>query len=347
MKRAIRGLFVLAALAAVSPAAADFMSAPGAPSPYARRYATDAFPGFDSEGEIYARTRKEPRWFSWLNGPARDDAAAQFAWAEACERDGAWAKAAKAYDALVRAWPSSPEAPRAQAAYARLLRDRLECYPESFDETLYLLDYYSSQCDYDAAARDLYETARLMRATGKMFFFFRFANTVDVRRAFEAVVRRAPGAPYAPQAMLAVVELRIDEQAYEQAARVCENLRSLYPQTPEAKTALRLEASLRMQMLSDHGYNRKRCEDTVRFLRQALATPLEADARTRFESYLSEAVALQEDEAYAAARFYDSPTRTRASAISAYERFLATHPASVHAEAARARLNELKEGAAK
>ena len=57
-----------------------------------------------------------------------------------------------------------------------------------------------------------------------------------------------------------------------------------------------------------------------------------------------------EEEAYRSAAFYDSSTRTLRSAINAYERFLADYPGSVHAEEAKARLEELKarqaEGAA-
>ena len=98
-----------------------------------------------------------------------------------------------------------------------------------------------------------------------------------------------------------------------------------------------------MNLLREHGYNRARCMDTIGFLRQALASGPDAAAKADFEQWLQESVGLVEDEAYAAARFYDSRTRTRRSAINAYERFLAEHPASVHAEAARARLTELQQ----
>ena len=43
-----------------------------------------------------------------------------------------------------------------------------------------------------------------------------------------------------------------------------------------------------------------------------------------------------------AAKFYDSTTRTRRSAITAYERFLAEHPQSERADWVRERLADLK-----
>ena len=307
------------------------------------RYATDAYPGFDREEEIVAPGKKEPRWFAWINGPAKDTAAEQFAYAKECQAAQAWRAARRAYDALVREWPTAPEAAPAQEALADLYYTHYLEYENAFNEYRYLLDYYSMQCDYEAIAARLYEMAKMMRAEGKIFMFFRFANTVDVRRAFEAVVLRAPGAPYAAEAMLAVAELREDDLEYDKAIQVYENIRNLHAGTPEAKTALLREAAARMTLLRKHEYNRSRCQDTISFLRLALADGLDAETRETFSAYLAEAVALVEDEAYRAAKFYDSRTRTKRSAITAYERFLREYPASVHAPAALARLTELQQ----
>ncbi len=307
------------------------------------RYATDAYPGFDREEEIVASGKKEPRWFNWWNGPKMDTAAEQLAWAQACVKDGSWRAARKGFDALVREWPTSPEAPKAQEALADLYLEHDFDYESAFREYKYLLDYYSSACNYDAVVFRLYEVAKLMREEGKRIVFFRFANTVDVRRAFEAVVLRAPGAPYAPQAMLTIAELREDDGEYEKAIQVYENLRNLHAFTPEAKTALHQEARLRMKELRDHTYNRSRCTDTVAFLKLARASTTDAAAKANYDAWLAEAVGLLEDEAYASAKFYDSRTRTRRSAINAYERFLNEYPASRHAQEARARLTELQQ----
>ncbi len=306
------------------------------------RYATDAYPGFDREEEIVASGKKSPRWFSWWNGPKKGTAAEQLAWAKTCALKESWRAARRAYDALVREWPASPEAPKAQEALADLFLEHFLDYESAFEEYKYLLDYYSSACDYDAIAYRLYEVARLMREEGKTVVFFRFANTVDVRRAFEAVVLRAPGARYAPEAMLAVASLREDDGEWEKAVQVYENLRNLYASGPEANTALHREARARMVVLREHAYNRSRCADTVAFLKLALASNPDAVSKTDFEAWLAEAVGLLEDEAYAAARFYDSRTRTRRSAVNAYERFLIEYPASRHAGAVRARLAELQ-----
>ena len=307
------------------------------------RYATDAYPGFDSEESIVQPGKKEPRWFSFINGPKMKTPAEQFEWAVECERSGSFAKARRAYDALVREWPAAPEAPRAQRACADILLNVEREYADAFAEYRYLLDFYSLDCDFDAVASLMYKVAELMRAEGKTVVFFRFANTVDVRHAYEALVLRSPGSPFVPQAMLTIASLREDEQKYEKAVEVYENLRSLYPDSAEAATALHCEARVRMKLLRDHGYNQTRVADTIAFLEQGLRGKLSEGARADFESWLAEAGRLTEEEAYKAAKFYDSRTRTRRSALNAYERFLQNHPSGPHADEARARREELKQ----
>lgn len=306
------------------------------------RWATDAYPGFDREEEIVEGSKKTPRWFSWINGPAMDDAASQLEYAKKREAEGAWRAARRGYDALVREWPSSPEAPVAQELLANLyLKHYLE-YEDAFNEYKYLIDFYSSQCDYGAIATRLWETAKLMEEEGRTLVFFRIANTIDVRRAYEAVVRRAPGAAFAPEAMLKIAKLREDDDEHDKAVLVYESLRNLHPHTPEAKTALHREGKARMYVLRMFEYNRQRCKDTVDFLRMALATNPESDIKRDFSAWLAEAVAKLEDDAFNAAMFYDSRTRTRRSAIDALEKFLRDYPASRHADAARARLTQLE-----
>ena len=323
--------------------AVDSHPTPGVSPGSGARYATDAYPGFDSEKEIVSPERKEPRWFAFINGPNRDNAADQFAYCEELLADGRYSKARKHLDALVREWPLSPEAPKAQLKLAEVLLNNLLYYEDAFAEYRYLLDFYSLQCDYDGIADKLYQVAGVMQREGKEVMFIRFANTVDVRRAYEACVLHAPGARWVPEAMLRIGALREDEGKYGEAVKVYENLRNLHPDSDEAKSAIRREADARMVGLREHAYNRARCRDTIEFLRQALATCRQPDVET-VKGLLAEARGKVADEEWHATKFYDSPTRTKRSAISAYERYLIENPDSPHAEEAKARLSELKEG---
>ena len=314
--------------------------APGMGSP-GMRYATDYYPGFENDKDATSPERKEPRWFAFINGPNRTNATEQLEYCDGLLAAGDWSKARKQLDALVREWPTSPEAPEAQLKLAEVMLNNLLLYEDAFAEYRYLLDFYSLQCDYAAIADKLYNVAQVMKREGKEVMFIRFANTVDVRRAFEACVMRAPGAKWVPEAMLEIASLREDEGKYEEAVKVYENLRSLHPSSNEAKTAILREAEDRMLNMRERSYNRARGRETIDFLRMALRTCRAVDTE-RIKLLLADAVAMSEDEAYQGAKFYDSPTRTLRSAVNAYERFIADNPGSSKVDEARARLAELK-----
>ena len=310
--------------------------------PGGNRYATDAYPGFDVSDDLPKPEKKTKVWYMLFSSPAKENAAEQLSYARSCEAAYEWRAAKKAYDALVTYWPTAAEAVVAQKALADLYYSRYFDYEQAFAEYKYLLDFYSSQCDYDSIVRRMYDVAQLMRAEGKTIMFFHFTNATDVRRAFEAVVRAAPGAPFAPRAMLTAGELREEENNYEKAIEVYETVRNIYPQTKEAKEALHKEAAARMHVLRSHDYNRARCQDTIWFMKMALETNPDSSARADYQAWQAEATSIIEREAYLAAKFYDSRTRTRRSAIRAYERFLVCYPSSTFAAEAQARLDELK-----
>lgn len=338
MKALLSILLVGAALGAFAQSGHQVGTTPD----FGTRYATDAYPGFDTDLGPFSLERKEPRWFAFLNGPAKDAPAEQFLYATSLEEKGAWGKAAKEYDALVREWPASKEAPAAQERLAQILDEKEGDAFEAFLAYLYLADFYSFQCDYAACLKTMYRLAGRMEEEGKTILFFRFRNTVDVRRAYESCVLRAPGASWTPQAMLTVARLREDDGQWEEAVKVYENLQNLHGGTPEATEACFREASARMKILDIRGYNRERCQDTLLFLKRAEG--LVADAQKAEIRRLAESLRRRlDDEDYRAAAFYDSRMRTRRSAIHAYGQFLKDHPDSAYAEKVRLRLAALKE----
>ena len=336
-------LAALSALLLARPVAAQDLPTPGAGmGPQTGvRYATDAYPGFDNEKEIVSPSRKSPRWFAFIFGPDRADAKSQLAHCVELIRAGDYGKARRQLDALVREWPTAAEAAKAQQALAELCLSRLGQTEDAFAEFRYLLDFYSLQIDYDAIADKLYAVARQMKAEGKEVMFVHFENVVDVRRAYEACVLHAPGAKWVAEAMLEIGALREKAGEYGKAVQVYENLRNLYPDAEEAKIALRHEAEARMVLLDDHAYNRSRARDTLGFLTMALASCREAD-RDALEAMRARVENLLAEQAYRRAALSDSKPRTQRSAINAYEKFLAQYPEGEHADAARARVAELK-----
>lgn len=314
-----------------------------AAGPGSSLYATDAYPGFDLTGEISAPEKKNPRWFKFMYGPEKDNPSEQMAYCKELESQGDWSDAADEYDALVRQWPYSSEAPKAQERFADILLEHLDSTERAIKEYRYLLDFYPSKCDYARIAELLYKACEMWRAEGKRFVFFRFANSVDVRLAYEALIVRAPGASFAPTAMLTIASLREEDDDFENAIAVYGNLRNAHPASKEALDAVFREADARMKLLERKAYNRSRTLDVLSFLRQAIVMAAKDERAEKLRRYYQELNTRIEEEDWKAAVFYDSPTRTKKSAINALQKFIVDHPASSYAEKARERLRELKE----
>lgn len=331
-------LFVLALFAGLG----SLFAMPNAADNPGMRYATDAYPGFDDDYKEWRPEKKEPRFFSFWYGVDRTNSVEQLEFARQCAAAGSDSKARRAFDALVRQWPFSAEAPVAQQELANLVLTRFEEYDNAFDEFRYLLDFYPSRCDYHAVCAKMYEIANAMRAEGKTLMWFRFSNVTEVRHRFESLIVRSPGEDFVRSALLTVAELREEELRYEEAVQVFENLRNHYPESDEALESYYLESRARIGLLRAFGYNRNRVLDSISFFGMAENVRLSDEKSAEITEWKNEALRLVEDEAFRAAQFYDSRTRTKRSAISAYERFLAEYPDSPRAAEARARIENLK-----
>lgn len=305
-------------------------------------YATDAYPGFDGLDDVPRPERREKSWFLSVK---RDTPAAQYAYAQELEALGDFKGAAKACDALVREWPASPEAPRAQLRMATLLGSKLEEYEDAFDAIEYLLDFYPKDVPFLELVEKAYQLVNVMVKERKSFLGFSFLSNRLVRQHYESVVRRAPGAPYAPEAMLRIADLREQDSHYEEAVQVYSSLQNKYPGTKEAVVAAYLEARARMWLCRRLAYNVPRCLDTAKYLKMSIERNPDIEGKDEMQGWLDELTGYLSENAYAQAKFYDAKQRTRHAAIASWERFLAEYPKSPRAYGVRKRIESLKAGA--
>jgi len=306
-------------------------------------YATDAYPGFEGLDDLPKPEKKETSWFL---GVSRDTPAEQLAFAKAEVEAGNIRSARRACDALVREWPASPEAPKAQHMLAMIWSKYEEEYDEAFLELDYLLDFYPKDCPYEKLVAFQYKLANLMQKNRREWFGLSFTSLRTLRQHYEMIVRRAPGAEYVPEAMLKIADLREQDQHYEEAVQVYAALIAKYPVSSEARLAVYREAKARMWLVRRHAYNLARCRDTRGFLKQALARVPDLPEAEELKGWLKELEAYMAEDAYVRAKFYDSNQRTRHAAVASWERFLAEYPDSTYAETVRARIAELQGAAA-
>ena len=333
---------MLAAVAACACMAAFAEPPRVAGSPFAANspYATDAYPGFDGLDDTKRPEKKDKSWFNWVD---RDTPAEQYALAQELEAAGSLRKARRACDALVREWPASAEAPRAQLRLAKIYA-REKDYDNALEELEYLLDFYPGEVSYLDLVEYLYQLTNLMVKEKKTMFGFSFTSDRIVRQHYESVVRRAPRASYVPEAMLKIADLREQDNHYEEAVQVYNQLVMKFPKTPEADAAIYLQAKARMWLCRRLSYNIPRCVDTQKYLKMMIEEHPRHDRVDEMKEWLAELEKHLEADAYRRAKFYDSKQRTPHAAAAAWERFLKEYPYSPHADEVRARIETLKKG---
>ena len=303
-------------------------------------YATDAYPGFDGLDDLKRPEKKDKSWFNWVD---RATPAEQYEFAKELEAASAFRKARRACDALVREWPASAEAPHAQLRIVKIYAHEKD-YDDALEELEYLLDFYPSEVPYLELVEYLYKLTNLMVKEKKTMFGLSFTSDRVVRQHYESVVRRAPRASYVPETMLKIADLREQNDEYEEAVQVYNQLVMKFPKTTEAEVAVYLQAKARMWLCRRLSYNIPRCVDTQKYLKMMIADHPRHDRIDEMKEWLTELETYLEADAYRQAKFYDSKQRTPHAAAAAWERFLREYPFSPHADEVRARIETLQKG---
>ena len=337
---------VIMSVAVLSVEASSHRVAGSGPGGYSQ-WATDQYPGFDGLDTLPVPEKKEMGWIrKWFGVGAPNGATAleQMSVAKGLEEKCEYKDAVKAYDALVREWPASVEAPEAQFRMAKLLETSLGEYSDAYEEYAYLLDFYPRSCPYADVVETQYKLVNLLYDTRRVFLGMSFTGNRELRQSYERIVRRAPGAAYVPEAMLKIADLREQDTDYEESIKVYSSLRSRYPGTVAARVALYREAKARMWLVRRLAYNLPRCKDTESYLKLAIKNDPSHPDVEEMRTWLKELSDYLAEDAWTRAKFYDTRMRTRHATIAAYEKFIAEHPDSSRAEEARARIAALKDG---
>ena len=93
-----------------------------------------------------------------------------------------------------------------QLRFAKILAQQ-EDYEEAFKQLEYMFDFYARDCPYLELVEYGYKLVNTMRDKRKTWFGFSFLSNTQIRRNYESIVRRAPGAAYVPEAMLKIAKL--------------------------------------------------------------------------------------------------------------------------------------------
>ena len=336
-KASIIGIAALLVIAGVFTSHAQSSGRPGA-----RGYATDYFEGFDAiDADTRIPQKKKSFWFS----VREETPAAQLRYAKETDAAGRDKKARKAYEALIREWPATPEAAEGQLALAQL-QERRQKFESSFDEYQYLLTHYAGHCPYQEILDRQFRIANHLLHNNNSMFGWALSGTSVIRGRFEQVVRNAPRGAQAPEIMLVIGGIRVSEKELPEAIAVYEGLLNRFPQSSQAVIATYLAAQCRYELAVKHNYNEPRCREAIAFIKAALARMSKHPQKAQMTEWLNELTALLVEQNYQQAVFYDTRQRKPEAAKAAYRRFLQEFSDSHYATQVRDRLAELEKGAA-
>lgn len=312
-----------------------------AQSRYSRAYATDYFDGFESF-DVDKRTPQKRKSF-WYSVSA-DSAPAQLLWAREREESGSTRAARKGYEALIREWPTTPQAAEAQLNLAQLYENNGK-YEKAFTEYQYLLTFYAGHAPFNEILDRQYRIANHLLHNNRSMFGWLLSNTDTIRERFETIIRNAPRSPIAPEAMLTVGGILVSDDNKEDAISVYDALLNRFSNKPQAIPAAYLAAKCRYELAIKHKSNEPRCRDAIGFIVTTLSRTPDHPQSTSMQEWKSELGKLLIEQNYKQAIFYDTRQRDTAAAKAAYTRFLKEFGKSKYAPEIQTRLEQLEQGA--
>ncbi|MEI7898760.1 MAG: tetratricopeptide repeat protein [bacterium] len=303
-------------------------------------YASDKFEGFEA---IDQDTRLPQKAKSFWHSVHEKTAPAQLDYAAKRAAAGKNKAARKAYEALIRKWPTAPEAAQAQLALAQLF-EQAEQYDHAFDEYQYLLTYFAGHCPYNEVLDRQFRIANLLLHGNKSMFGWFLSGTDTIRERFEKILLNAPRSAIAPEVMLIIGSIRVSADEKPEAIAVYDGILNRFPGSPQSVSAAYLAAQCRYELAIKHNYNEPRCREAIAFFKAVLARAPNHPQKEQMAAWLNELSNLQLEQNYRQALFYDTRQRKPDAALAAYRRFLTEFADSKYAPQVRARLVEIENG---
>lgn len=265
-------------------------------------------------------------------------AAAGYAQGQALAEAGNHSRAAREFRSVVRNYPATQAAARAQFALAEQLQleGRID---RAFDEYQNVIVNYRGSDQFASALQRQFELAEAAKAGLKVqrlgVMRMRVGNS-DLVEMYEQIIENAPFSRYAPAAQFSIGEVFQDQGRREEAVGAFTRLIERYPRSEQAE-----EAQFRISAISYAAADRSQDASAIQDARDAAQSYIERNPSGE-RSVEATVIMTQADSAQAqkdleVAKFYERQGNARAAAVYYNEvlRFEGT-PAS---EVARERLS--------
>ena len=294
-------------------------------------------------GRPFTETEPEPGRLTLLR-PATDNPTDQLAHADALREAGRRRRAQRQYRALVRYWPSSPEAAIGQFRFAEMLDERGK-EQRAFDAYERLLQEYPGVYPHDEVLARKFELAERVRARRRAQFLI-FPGFQAPERALpmlESLLKQGPQWEYAPAAQLMMATIQEELDRLDDALLSYERVEVRYPRSPEAKTAALGRVRVMHALALDYPRHLDGVEHALQIAALFQQRHPDSPHMDEVSDWMDDLQDILAEAAFKKARYYDRIARHRTAALIAYERFLERYPETEWSDEARERLHELQE----
>ncbi len=262
--------------------------------------------------------------------------------AESYENAGDAKRALATYRVLVKKWPKSFFAPKAQLKVA-MLSEKLADYEHAFDAYGVYISKYPRGEDFDKCVESQFRIAKLY-LDGVKVKLLGIPIATSMTRAesmFGEIVKNAPFSPYAPLSQFNVGVADEKQGKYPEAIAAYEALLAKYPSDPVTADAQYQIGYVRLQAMRDGSYDdasatkaREAFED---FIQRYPNSEKVAQARENLNSLGGH----QTENTFGIAKFYDKKKDYKAAVIY-YNQVIKEEPGSRQSAEAKARIDALR-----
>ena len=285
----------------------------------------------------------ERRRPSIFRRPIEEAPAEQLAYADALSAKGKIRKAMRQYRALVHEWHTSPEAAKAQEAYARLFLKKRK-YTRAFEEFQYLIDHFSGQFVYADVIEKQFQIAHqiMTKRRGRWFGMPGFTSPALALPFFEKIVANAPAGKKAPESQFYIGVIHEQAHDYQAAAAAFRTAYSRHPDSAYAADARFRYAYCLYRIANAAPRDKALCRSAFSELAGFVRLYPQSGHVPAAEKHMIELRERLAGMYYKVAMFYDrSPYKPRAALI-AYTDFIRNFPSSDMAPEANRRISDLE-----
>jgi outer membrane protein assembly factor BamD len=263
--------------------------------------------------------------------------------AEAQEAAGKLGDALGSYRGLVKAYPTSLLAPKAQHKIGVLLEKTGDPDVAFNSYDTYLTKYPKGE-DFDATVESMFKIAKaFLEGQKKKVLGVRLAPSMSRAQVmFETLVKRAAYSKWAPLAQFNVGQALEKQQKFPEAINAYQQVYTRYPNDAIADDALYQIGFVRLKQYRDGSYDRADATKARQSFEEFISRFPESEKVPQARENLKSLEGGQTKNALSIAKYYDKQKQYKAAVIY-YNDVLQQQPGSADSEVAKARIAQLKE----